>query len=97
MNKKKKKTVMFVAVLVISLALLILWFFQLKINLQRFSGQDSFFSTIKNIIKKTDDSYKENKLKNELMNLDSSNEININKLKDKVLQNYVKETIKEAK
>ncbi len=93
MKLKKKKILMYVFVAVAFVCLIILWFFQFKINFNKKTNKKNLFFKLEQIYNNTKESYQALKFK-ELLD-SQKNGININKLKDRILQEYVKKNIQE--
>jgi len=93
MKLKKKKILMYVFIAVAFVCLIILWFFQFKINFNKKTNKKNLFFKLEQIYNNTKESYQALKFK-ELLD-SQKNGININKLKDRILQEYVKKNIQE--
>src|SRR6056297_2964827 len=93
MKLKKKKILMYVFVAVAFVCLIILWFFQFKINFNKKTNKKNLFFKLEQIYNNRKESYQALKFK-ELLD-SQKNGININKLKDRILQEYVKKNIQE--
>lgn len=84
---------MYVFIAVAFVCLIILWFFQFKINFNKKTNKKNLFFKLEQIYNNTKESYQALKFK-ELLD-SQKNGININKLKDRILQEYVKKNIQE--
>jgi len=89
MSEKGKKIIIYFGFVIMIIGLIVLWYFQLKINLDKTKNKDEFFSNIKNIYEKTNELYKGIELK-ELIESKENNSVDINQFKNKILPSLFK-------